>query len=136
MKFNELVYALVRCIPPGKVLTYGQVARLLDVPRGARAVGWAMRALPNGTDVPWHRVINAKGGISTGYAENGELVQRTLLEAEGVQFDAEGHTKLLGPEGVLWKPSPWEVRALVDAAAAGTANHVPPDADGPVQDPA
>ncbi len=118
MNFYEQVYALVRCIPRGKVLTYGQVARLLDVPHGARAVGWAMRQLPNGSDVPWFRVINAKGGISTGYAENGELVQRTLLEAEGVHFDAEGHTQLHGPKGVLWKPSPWEVRALLDAASS------------------
>ncbi len=82
-----------------------------------------MRALPNGTDVPWHRVINAKGGISTGYAENGQLVQRTLLEAEGVRFDAEGHTRLRGPEGVLWIPSPWEVRELLDAASTHAANH-------------
>ncbi len=101
MNFNEQVYALVRCIPPGKVLTYGQVARLLDVPHGARAVGWAMRALPNRTDVPWFRVINAKGGISTGYAENGELVQRTLLEAEGVEFRANGHLDL---ERYRWQP--------------------------------
>ncbi len=117
MNFNEQVYALVRCIPPGKVLTYGTVARLLDVPHGARAVGWAMRRLPDSSSVPWFRVINAKGGISTGYAENGELIQRTLLEAEGVHFNAEGHTNLHGPQGVLWKPSPWEVRALLDAAA-------------------
>ena len=109
MNFNEQVYALVRCIPRGKVLTYGEVARLLDVPLGARAVGWAMRALPNARtdEVPWHRVINAQGGISTGYAQNGQLVQRTLLEAEGVRFDAEGHTKLRGSDGVLWQPSPW-----------------------------
>ncbi len=122
MNFDEQVYALVHAIPPGKVLTYGQVARLLDVPHGARAVGWAMLRLPNGTDVPWHRVINAKGGISTGYAENGQLIQRTLLEAEGVRFDAEGHTRLYGPDGVMWKPSPWEVRELLDAASGRKAH--------------
>ncbi len=115
MNFNEQVYTLVRRIPRGKVLTYGQVAQLLGVPHGARAVGWAMRALPAGTDVPWQRVINAKGGISTGYAANGQLIQQTLLEAEGVPFDAEGHTRLDGPGGVRWKPSPWEVRELLDS---------------------
>jgi methylated-DNA-protein-cysteine methyltransferase-like protein len=109
MNFNEQVYALVRRIPTGKVLTYGRVAALLEVPHGARAVGWALCRLPGDSDVPWHRVINAAGRVSTRYVEHGELVQRALLEAEGVRFDEEGCVKLHGPNGVLWKPSPWEL---------------------------
>ena len=64
MNFNERVYALVRLIPPGKVISYGRVAALLEVPHGARAVGWALAALRDGTDVPWHRVVNAQRRIS------------------------------------------------------------------------
>ena len=63
--FNKKVYALVSRIPPGKVLSYGRVAQLIGVPHGARAVGWALHALANERDVPWQRVINAKGYIST-----------------------------------------------------------------------
>ena len=121
MNFNTLVYALIRRIPPGKVLTYGRVAALLEVPRGARAVGWALRRLPDGSDVPWHRVINAAGHISTRDVEHGELVQRALLEAEGVHFDDQDTVKLHGPDGVLWKPSPWEIRDLIDPGAARDA---------------
>lgn len=117
MNFNEQVYALVRRIPKGKVLSYGRVAALLDVPHGARAVGWAMRNLPAGNDVPWHRVINAAGGISTHYLEGSELLQRRLLEAEGLVFDAAGHVKMEGPGGALWTPSPWEIRDILDGNA-------------------
>jgi len=90
MQFYEHVYALVRQIPPGKVVTYGQVAALLGSPRAARAVGYALRFLPTGTDVPWHRVINHRGQISRRTPAEGPLVQRLLLEAEGVVFDAAG----------------------------------------------
>ena len=90
MSFYECVYALVRQIPAGKVVTYGQVAALLGSPRAARAVGYALRFLPTGTDVPWHRVINHRGQISRRTPIEGPLVQRLLLEAEGVVFDATG----------------------------------------------
>jgi len=114
MSFNDKIYALVRRIPPGKVLTYGRVASLLNVPLGARAVGWAMRELPAGSDVPWQRVINASGGISTHYLQDGKLLQQRLLEAEGVPFDENGHVKLEGPDGRMWLPSAWEIRDIVD----------------------
>jgi methylated-DNA-protein-cysteine methyltransferase-like protein len=86
----ERVYAVVRRIPRGKVATYGQTARLLDWPHGARTVGWALRALPPGSDVPWHRVVNAQGRISIDDAAR----QRRLLEAEGIIFDKEGRIDL------------------------------------------
>ena len=94
MPFYECVYALVRQVPPGKVVTYGQVAALLGQPRAARAVGYALRFLPAGTDVPWHRVINHRGQISLRTPPESPLVQRLLLEEEGVVFDAEGRVDL------------------------------------------
>jgi methylated-DNA-protein-cysteine methyltransferase-like protein len=85
--FFERVYTLVEQIPQGRVATYGQVAALLGVPRGARAVGWALRALPRSRSgvVPWHRVLGAGGRISL-RAGNGAAVQRRRLRAEGVRF--------------------------------------------------
>jgi methylated-DNA-protein-cysteine methyltransferase related protein len=85
--FYERVYTLVRQVPAGKVVTYGQVAALLDSPQAARAVGYALRFLPQGSDVPWYRVINHQGRISARYPAEAPLLQRLLLEAEGVQFD-------------------------------------------------
>jgi methylated-DNA-protein-cysteine methyltransferase related protein len=118
MRFKDKIYELVQRIPPGKVLTYGRVASLLNVPLGARAVGWAMRELPSGSNVPWQRVINASGGISTHYLDSdGKLLQQVLLEREGVRFDEAGHVKLEGPDGIMWQPSPWEIRDIVDPDA-------------------
>ncbi|MGC9398484.1 MAG: MGMT family protein [Anaerolineae bacterium] len=82
----DRVYAMVRRIPPGRVATYGQIARLLHWPRGARTVGWALRALKPGADVPWHRVVNAQGRISLDDAAH----QQALLAAEGIVFDETG----------------------------------------------
>jgi methylated-DNA-protein-cysteine methyltransferase-like protein len=85
--FFERVYALVEEIPPGRVATYGQVAALLGVPRGARAVGWALRVLDEtrAVTVPWHRVVGAGGRISL-RAGSGPTIQRRRLRAEGVRF--------------------------------------------------
>lgn len=87
MLFFERVYEAVRGIPRGRVATYGQVARLLGVPRGARAVGWALGALDprRARRVPWHRVVGAGGRISL-RAGAGPLLQRRRLRAEGVVF--------------------------------------------------
>ncbi len=92
--FNAQVWELVNQIPSGKVATYGQIAGLLPPPGGmpvedyrawgARWVGGAMAACPPG--VPWQRVVNAQGKISL--RQGGESQQRSLLEAEGVVFDA------------------------------------------------
>jgi len=92
---HDRIYAVVRQIPRGRVLTYGDVAALAGMPRHARLVGYALHALVHPTDVPWHRVINHKGGISTGRVwPGGELLQRDLLEAEGVQFALNGRVPL------------------------------------------
>jgi len=80
------IYAAVRRIPPGRVATYGQIARIAGRV-GARQVGYALHAL-NDESVPWHRVINARGAISLG-GEAGE-VQRAMLEGEGVVIDPRG----------------------------------------------
>lgn len=94
MNFYEQVYRVVRQIPAGKVVTYGQVAALLGQPRAARAVGYALRFLPPGADVPWHRVINHQGQISLRYPVDSPLLQRLLLEEESVMFDAAGRVDL------------------------------------------
>jgi methylated-DNA-protein-cysteine methyltransferase related protein len=85
--FFASVYRAVRAIPRGRVATYGQLARWLGVPRGARAVGWALRALPadRTTRVPWHRVVSAGGRIAVRGGAGPEL-QRRKLKAEGVRF--------------------------------------------------
>ena len=88
--FFERVYRLVRQVPPGKVTSYGAIARMLGHPRAARTVGWALHSLPEGSDVPWHRVINSQGCISISRREHSADLQRALLETEGIQFDADG----------------------------------------------
>ncbi len=91
--FFESIYRLVRQIPPGQVATYGQIAALLGNPRGARAVGWAMRAAPE--DVPWQRVINSQGRVSVRGRDIYEVpLQQALLEAEGVVFSPDGQVDL------------------------------------------
>ena len=92
--FYQRVYALVAQIPSGQVATYGQIARLLGHPSAARAVGYALRALPNGSDIPWQRVINASGRISARGNPHCEAIQRVLLEAEGVSFGRGGTINL------------------------------------------
>jgi len=114
MTFNEQVYALVRNIPFGKVLSYGRVAWLLGIPKGARAVGWALHALPEATDVPWQRVISAKGYISNKSTPYAAAIQRVRLDAEGIAFDATDHVDLVR---FMWTPSIWEARAIIEAAA-------------------
>ncbi|HEO70708.1 MAG TPA: methylated-DNA--[protein]-cysteine S-methyltransferase [Candidatus Hydrogenedentes bacterium] len=85
--FYEAVYRIVRRIPRGRVMTYGQIATLLGCPRAARAVGYAMHASGRMDDVPWQRVINSRGRISAKTEVERPLIQRMLLEAEGVVFD-------------------------------------------------
>lgn len=88
--FTERVYALVRQVPHGRVVSYGGVAALLGQPRAARGVGQALHALPDDTNVPWWRVVNRNGEISIRGVLHGEVRQRQLLRAEGVRFSRAG----------------------------------------------
>ena len=90
----DVIYKFVRQIPRGSVITYGGVAKKIRLRGGARVVGYAMAATPNGSGIPWHRVIGAGGHLRL----NEPLVslQRKLLESEGVRFvgrraDIEAH---------------------------------------------
>jgi methylated-DNA-protein-cysteine methyltransferase related protein len=87
--FEKRVYDLVAAIPPGKVLTYGQIALLLGEPRRARHVGRAMSQAPGQMRLPCHRVVNAKGEMSPPEVF-GDGVQRHRLESEGVPFRENG----------------------------------------------
>ena len=95
------IYAVVRNIPRGRVATYGQVAALAGLMGHARQVGYALNSLPHGSDVPWHRVINAKGAISIRSHPDYCKLQRALLEAEGLLFDSNGRISL---EHFGWRP--------------------------------
>jgi methylated-DNA-protein-cysteine methyltransferase related protein len=86
----KAVYRVVKRIPPGRVATYGQVAALAGMPGSARQVGWALHALGEEDDVPWQRVINARGEISARGVHEIEDLQRSLLQSEGVTFDRNG----------------------------------------------
>jgi methylated-DNA-protein-cysteine methyltransferase-like protein len=101
----ERIYAATRQIPYGRVATYGTVARLAGLPGQARLVGYALFrvALPD-EEVPWHRVINAKGEISRAPSRHGsDWVQQARLVAEGVEFGPGGKI----PLAVYgWPPSP------------------------------
>ncbi len=94
----ELVWKIVLQIPRGRVATYGQISQMIDRRLTPIAIGWAIRAVPEGA-IPWHRVVNASGGVSTDKEHPG--LQRALLEAEGVRFDARGCVDL---ERVGWRP--------------------------------
>jgi methylated-DNA-protein-cysteine methyltransferase-like protein len=95
-RFHRLVYRLVRKVPRGKVVTYGQVAAILGQPRAARAVGQALRLLPPALQrvVPWQRVINSAGHISCRGDIYRPEIQRELLEREGIRFDRRGRIDL------------------------------------------
>jgi methylated-DNA-protein-cysteine methyltransferase-like protein len=86
--FRASVYAVVSRIPRGRVMTYGQVALALGMPRAARVVGGALHLLGGGSDVPWHRVVNRHGMISTRCPEHSMWEQAERLRAEGVAMDA------------------------------------------------
>lgn len=94
MKRYELIWAAVRTIPRGRVATYGQIAELAGLEGHARQVGYALHNLPERSNVPWHRVVNAKGEISPRTAGDSHELQRMLLEAEGIAFDAKGRLDL------------------------------------------
>jgi methylated-DNA-protein-cysteine methyltransferase-like protein len=84
-EFNDKVKEIVRCIPSGRVMTYGQIAALLGVPRAARAVGWALHATGDVDEVPCQRVVNRFGGLAAGYGWGGQQAHKVDLAEEGVE---------------------------------------------------
>jgi methylated-DNA-protein-cysteine methyltransferase-like protein len=96
------VYQVVTRIPRGRVATYGQVAVLAGIPNAPRVAGYALHALPQGSPVPWHRVVAAGGRLSLGKLDpSGALTQRLRLEHEGVRFDGRGCVDM---ERHTWRP--------------------------------
>lgn len=85
------VQAWVKKVPRGKVTTYGDLSRLVARRLTPVGVGWAIRAAKEG-EIPWHRVVNARGGVSTDGEHPG--LQRAMLESEGVTFDDDGYVDL------------------------------------------
>ena len=138
--FRERVYQIVRLVPHGTVATYGMISTLTGMPRQARQVGWALHTLPPdlvwGAEsdprrapaprppsdidpaeesrlgrVPWHRVINAKGHVSTHPDEAGTYRQIELLRAEGIDVSDDG-ILVGGLATHLWEPEPRVVDGL------------------------
>lgn len=96
------IHAVVRLIPRGKVATYGQVAELAGFGAQARLAGYALHALPEGTPLPWHRVLGAGGRLTLVKLSVGAATtQRLRLEREGVRFDARGRVDL---DVWRWRP--------------------------------
>lgn len=100
----DLIYTVVRQIPYGQVATYGQVAELAGLIGKPRVVGYALYRVTDADAIPWHRVINAKGEVSRSPHRNGtDDLQQSLLEAEGVQFNAQDKIDL---QQYLWRAEP------------------------------
>lgn len=118
------VYDLVTRIPKGRVITYGGIAKILQLRGGARTAGWAMGACPSGRGVPWHRVVGAGGRILL--QEPRASLQRRLLESEGTELLA-GRVNLERHE---WRPRDASRQPLSAAASsvAGTKRHTRPKA--------
>lgn len=111
--FTEKVLAVIKNIPPGKVLSYGRVAALAGNPRAARQVSRLLHSMSEKHNLPWHRVIGANGRISLP-PEGGYALQKALLESEGVEFSINDRIDL---EAFLWDgevpqvpdtPEPWD----------------------------
>lgn len=92
--FSGRIYEAVKLIPCGRVMSYGQVARLAGNPRGARAVGFALHRNPQPGVIPCHRVVFRDGSLAPGFAFGGPDEQRRLLEAEGVGFTEDGRVDM------------------------------------------
>ena len=104
------IYETIREIPAGRVASYGQVADIAGIPRGARQVGWALRQLPRGHDVPWYRVITASGKIAFEKGTQAFRKQRRLLLKEDVpvingRVDMQNYRWQPDLDELLWKPS-------------------------------
>ncbi len=103
---HNMVYLMTSRIPEGRIATYGQIAKLVGFPRHARQVGFALSAIENGSSVPWHRVINAKGKISPRGLDGSDDYQRLLLKEEGVIF---GENDCISLKQFQWQPDSSEL---------------------------
>ncbi|MEA5445040.1 MGMT family protein [Gammaproteobacteria bacterium AB-CW1] len=92
-EYYERIYAAVAAVPRGYVSTYGDIARAAGLPGQARLVGYALHALPSGSTLPWHRIINARGELSLPDDGAGSI-QRDRLAEEGVEFGLRGRIDL------------------------------------------
>ena len=106
----QRIYDTIRDIPQGAVASYGQIAEIAGIPRGARQVGWALRQLPAGHDVPWHRVIPASGQIAfaSGTPQFNEQKKRLLKDNVPViagRVDMRKYRWQPDLDELLWKPS-------------------------------
>jgi methylated-DNA-protein-cysteine methyltransferase-like protein len=104
------ITAVVRAIPEGTVANYGQVAELAGVPRGARQVGYALRSLPEGSDVPWHRVVRSSGRLAFDASSRAFRQQRRRLAEEDVpviggRVNMNKYRWQPDLDELLWKPS-------------------------------
>ena len=104
------ITAIIRDIPPGRVASYGQVAEIAGIPRGARQVGTTLRQLPEGHDVPWHRVVQSQGTFAFAADSPQHAEQRERLLAEGVamlggRIDMRRYRWQPDLDELLWKPS-------------------------------
>jgi methylated-DNA-protein-cysteine methyltransferase-like protein len=104
--YRERVFEIVRRIPAGRVMTYGQLAEILGEGYTPRTVGFVMHAADEET-TPWQRVINSQGACSTGRVILPPDKQQKMLEAEGVEFDARGRCNL---SRYRWTPEEFEQR--------------------------
>jgi len=95
------IYDIVARIPCRRVATYGQIAELAGIPGQPRRIGYALSALPEDSNIPWHRVINAQGKISTRSGSGPDKFQRRLLKQEGIEFEASGRIDL---SRFQWRP--------------------------------
>jgi methylated-DNA-protein-cysteine methyltransferase-like protein len=99
--FYDRVFDIVARIPPGRVTTYGWIARAVGAPRSARVVGYALHAGVRRHGVPCHRVLNRDGELSGAWAWGDPQIMRQLLEGEGIEFDQRGRVNL---QRFGWEP--------------------------------
>jgi len=100
--FRRAVLTIVGRIPEGRVTSYGAVAAMAGQPRAARGVGWILNRLETDTELPWWRVVNRDGGLSTYKLPTAAgPLQRARLEAEGVTFDGHGR---VADDRFWWRP--------------------------------
>ncbi len=106
MNFYQKVYQIVKQIPRGKIATYGQIAALAGSPQAARQVGWALHILKDKQlrQIPWHRVINSRGYISTTCQQHSALLQKKLLEQEGIKVKHTPTGWQIDLLSYLWHP--------------------------------